>query len=88
VFVLLVGRRSDMKIAIDFYKVTGKWYESCEIDIPEFENVMYKLSHAETLNLLYTKQICVTTPRNFHMVARNVDENGVFFHRLFLIGQR
>jgi hypothetical protein len=72
-----------IKIRVDFYKETGKWYEGCDMDIPEGS----QLFAPKIEDYIRANQTAVNNPEQFYMVVNNIDSkermNDPFFMRLY-----
>ena len=69
-----------MKLQVDFYKDTGKWYSGGIVDIPDFNPVIGNDNRSK----IYKHQKIVHSPYEFYMIAKNSEDNGDFFDRLFI----
>lgn len=69
----------DLIVHVDFYKSTGKWYASGEVNVREAR--LYKGRFREAI---YNYQNIVVHPRSFHAVVRNVNDNDDFADCLLL----
>lgn len=68
-----------MKIKVDFYKESGKWYEGGIVEIPDGSWL-----HTEDIReFVMCKQNIVDNPEQFHCVVNNVNENDNFFKALW-----
>lgn len=70
-----------MRIKVNLYKESGKWYGSCEVDIPDGT----MLFHDNVPDCVYkaVENGHYSCPQQFNMTVENVNENDPFFVHLF-----
>jgi hypothetical protein len=68
-------------VNVDFYKVSGKWYTSCNIQVTEKCTIDPSILFSEIVEKQNT--LLKTDKFNFIVVVSNVNEDDPFCYRLF-----